>query len=119
MFILSLTAGAALGILSAFGIGGGTLLILYMTLIAGLQQNEAQGINLFYFIPTALAALPSHLKDGLIKKNIFLWAAASGVISAIGTSLLANTIETELLQKIFGGFLILTGLWQLFRKAKA
>ena len=34
------------GILSAWGIGGGTLLLLVMTLFLGVDQLSAQGINL-------------------------------------------------------------------------
>ena len=71
-FIIALLAGLATGILSAFGIGGGTLLLLWMTLFAGVEQHTAQGINLLYFLPTAAIALPAHIKNGFIdKKNCF------------------------------------------------
>ena len=39
-------AGAVTGILSGFGVGGGTLLLIYMTSFAGVAQHLAQGINL-------------------------------------------------------------------------
>jgi uncharacterized membrane protein YfcA len=60
-FIIALLAGLATGILSAFGIGGGTLLLLWMTLFAGVEQHTAQGINLLYFLPTAAIALPASI----------------------------------------------------------
>ena len=45
---ISLLAGAVTGVLSGFGIGGGTLLLIYMTAFAGVPQNLAQGVNLLY-----------------------------------------------------------------------
>ena len=39
-------AGLAAGVLSGFGVGGGTLLLIYMTVFAGMPQTLAQGINL-------------------------------------------------------------------------
>ena len=50
-WLLPLLAGTATGVLSAFGVGGGTLLLIYMTAFAGLPQDQAQGINLLYFLP--------------------------------------------------------------------
>ena len=32
--------------LSGFGVGGGTLLLVYLTAVAGVDQHLAQGINL-------------------------------------------------------------------------
>ena len=57
-FWIPLLAGAATGVLSAWGIGGGTLLLLVMTLLLGVEPRTAQGINLLYFLPTAATALP-------------------------------------------------------------
>ena len=59
---ISLLAGAVTGVLSGFGIGGGTLLLIYMTAFAGVPQNLAQGVNLLYFLPTAATALPATSK---------------------------------------------------------
>ena len=63
---ISLLAGAVTGVLSGFGIGGGTLLLIYMTAFAGVPQNLAQGVNLLYFLPTAATALPAHIKNCLL-----------------------------------------------------
>lgn len=62
-------AGLITGVLSGFGVGGGTLLLIYMTTFAGVPQTLAQGINLLYFLPTAVMALPAHVKNGFIEKN--------------------------------------------------
>ena len=48
-WVLPLLAGGTAGVLSGFGVGGGTLLLVYMTAFAGLDQRLAQGINLLNF----------------------------------------------------------------------
>ena len=71
-WILPLIVGAATGVLSGFGVGGGTLLLVYMTAFAGVEQRLAQGINLLYFLPAGLMALPAHVKNGYIEKPVLL-----------------------------------------------
>lgn len=80
-WITAALAGAITGVLSGFGIGGGSLLLIYMTSFAGVEQNLAQGINLLYFLPTAATALPAHVKNGYIEKAALLpqfWRAWQG-----------------------------------------
>ena len=60
VWLLPLAVGFATGILSAWGVGGGTLLLLCMTLLLGVDQRTAQTINLLYFLPTAGMGLLSH-----------------------------------------------------------
>ena len=67
-WLIALLAGTITGILSAFGIGGGSLLLIYLTSFAAIDQHQAQGINLLYFLPAAAAALPAHHKHGLLDK---------------------------------------------------
>ena len=71
-WLIALLAGTITGILSAFGIGGGSLLLIYLTSFAAIDQHQAQGINLLYFLPAAAAALPAHHKHGLLDKKVIL-----------------------------------------------
>ena len=102
-WLLAVLAGTATGILSGFGVGGGTLLLIYLTAIAGMAQPQAQGINLLYFLPSAAAALPAHIKHGYVEKSVLLPAILAG-------------LDTGLLRRCFGGFLLAVGLRELFRK---
>lgn len=111
-------AGLLTGILSGFGVGGGTLLLVYMTLIAGLDQQLAQGINLLYFLPAGLMAMPAHIKNGYIEKKSLLPAIGAGLICAALGAWFATAVNTGLLRKCFGIFLILIGIWELFKKEK-
>ena len=109
-------AGAATGILSGFGVGGGTLLLIYLTAIAGMAQQQAQGINLLYFLPSAAAALPAHIRHGYVEKSVLLPAILAGLICALLASWAATGLDTGLLRRCFGGFLLVVGLRELFRK---
>ena len=115
-WILPLAVGAATGVLSGFGVGGGTLLLVYMTAFAGVEQRLAQGINLLYFLPAGLLALPAHVKNGYIEKPALLPAIGAGLACAALAAWAATAMEVELLRKLFGAFLIVVGLMELFTK---
>lgn len=107
-------AGLVCGVLSGLGIGGGTLLMVWITAVTGLEQTVAQGINLLYFLPTALFALIFHIKNRLISLRTVLPAIGAGCLTAAGAAWLATALDTELLRKLFGGFLLLVGVNELF-----
>ena len=115
---LPLLAGAAAGVLSGFGVGGGTLLLVWLTAVAGLPQDLAQGINLLYFLPAAGAALPAHAKNGYLEKEVLLPAIAAGLIAAGLGAWAATGLDDGVLRRCFGGFLLVIGLRELFRRGE-
>lgn len=115
-WITALLAGTATGVLSGFGVGGGTLLLLYLTAFAGVEQHLAQGINLVYFLPAASAALPTHIKNGYVDRSAALPAILAGLVTAGLCAWAASGLDTGLLRRCFGGFLLVIGLRELFRK---
>ena len=117
-FLLPLAVGFGTGILSAWGVGGGTLLLLVMTLFLGVDQTTAQGINLLYFLPTPGAGLHLHRKNGLLEKNVIRSAAPWGAIAAAAGSLLATAVDTALLRRPFGIYLLVTGVMMLWQGRK-
>ena len=116
--ILAFFLAVATGILSGCGIGGGTLLILVLTLFCGASGSAARTVNLSYFLTAAGAALWYHRKSGLIDRAAFLPAAIAGVITAALASWLAPRIDTGLLHRMFGGILCYVGVRELFTKAQ-
>lgn len=116
-FLLAVAAGAATGILSGFGVGGGTLLLIYLTAFAGVEQAAAQGINLLYFLPTAATALPLHIKNGFVAKKAALPAILSGLLATGIGAWAATGIDGFWLRKCFGVFLLCIGIRELFRKS--
>ena len=109
----ALLAGAACGVLSAFGVGGGSLLLIYMTSFAGLSQTAAQGINLLYYVAAASPSLLFHLRHGLVEKKGGAIALCLGIPGCAAGALLARWIEPQLLRRLFGFLMIAVGVWQL------
>lgn len=117
-WIFPALAGVTTGILSGFGVGGGTLLLIYLTTFAGMDQTTAQGINLLYFLPAAGSALPSHLKNGYVEKRTAIPAIISGLVCTAAGAWAATAIDVALLRKCFGVFLLFIGIYELIRKPK-
>lgn len=117
-FPVAVLAGLVCGVFSGLGVGGGTLLMVWMTAVVGISQKTAQGINLLYFLPTAVCALFFHIKNRLIRWRVVLPAAIIGSMLAAGAAYLATVIETALLRKLFGGFLLIVGVTELFSRQR-
>lgn len=109
MNIIHFIIGATTGIISGFGIGGGSLLVLYLTAITEMSQYVAGGINLLYFIGCAPVALIGHIKNRLVKWRTALWCAIAGIAVAIPVSLYADNLHNEWLRRLFGIFLLYVG----------
>ena len=103
---IAFIVGVLTGIISGFGIGGGSLLVLYLTAVMGIQQYQAGGINLLYFIGCAPAALVGHVKNKLIDFKTAIWCIIGGVGATIPTALLTKQIDTQLLRRLFGVLVI-------------
>ena len=117
-FVLPFLAGTATGILSSWGIGGGTLLLLIMTLFLGVDQSAAQGINLLYFLPTAAVSLHAHRKNGYLEPAVLRSAVPVGVLCALAAALISSSVDITILRKPFGLFLLYAGFTLLFRRGK-
>ena len=117
-FLIAVLAGLVCGVLSGFGIGGGSLLMVWMTAVLAMEQKAAQGINLLYFLPTAVCALIFHAKHRQICWKAVVPAAIAGSVTAALAALLSANLEMSLLRKLFGGFLVLVGLSEVFLKTR-
>lgn len=53
MLLLDTLASAIIAILTGLGVGSGGLLVIYLTLVSGIDQPVAQGINLLFFCARA------------------------------------------------------------------
>ncbi|MCL2030476.1 MAG: TSUP family transporter [Oscillospiraceae bacterium] len=106
-------AGLAAGVLSGFGLGGGTLLILYMTWRGGLSQHAAQGISLLYFIPCAAGALAGHIRKGQAELRAAVPAVLGGLPAAALAAWCALALDGGILRKGFGAVIIAVGLREM------
>lgn len=115
--VISLLVGGILGFLAGLGIGGGSLLILYLTAVLDMDPKSARGINLLFFLPCALSSLWARRSQGELKIRPLVPAILSGCAAAFAFSLLGEKLDLDLLKKLFGGLLILTGIRELMYKS--
>jgi uncharacterized membrane protein YfcA len=114
--VFSIVLGAVLGFLTGLGTGGGSLLLLWLTLALGMEPATARTVNLMFFIPAAIISSVLRLiKGGICFRKIILPALA-GCISAAAFALAGSYMETTYLKKAFGILLIFTGFRELLYK---
>lgn len=101
------------GVISGMGLGGGTIMIPALTILLGIPQKVAQGVNLIAFIPTAIVAIIIHSKNGFIQTKNILWLIVPGVMSAVVGALVTDYVPRNLIRIVFGAFLIAIAIWQL------
>lgn len=115
---VAIIVGAALGFLAGLGIGGGSLLVLWLTLILGWDPQAARGVNLLFFLPCAVIACFFRWKQGDIPWKRILPGTVIGCVTAGFFSWIGTLLELALLKKLFGALLIITGIRELFYKPK-
>ncbi len=116
MNISALLAGLFSGILGSMGLGGGAILIIYLSLFTETKQLTAQGINLIFFIPIAVISVIIYAIKKQIKWKLVLKIAVWGILGAtIGLSL-TDFLGGDITSKIFGALLVLMGLKEIFTK---
>ena len=121
-WIVPFLCGLGASVISAWGVGGGTLLLLVMTLFLGVDQRTAQGVNLLFFLPTAASALVCHAKGGYLDKPTLKAAVPVAVIAALIGAWISNAVDVEVLRKPFGIYLLLSGaslVWPQKKKPEA
>ena len=109
-FLIAVLAGLVCGVLSGFGIGGGSLLMVWMTAVLAMEQKAAQGINLLFFLPTAVCALIFHAKHRQICWKAVVPAALAGCASRISIFPLSQSSSSS-------GFFSSRTLSYVFRSA--
>ena len=115
---LAFPVAIILGFLAGLGVGGGSLLMLWLTAVANMDYAVARTINLLFFLPTALIASLFHKKQGSLNLQKVLPAIICACVAAALFSYVGRYINTKLLKKLFGGVLILTGLRELFYRER-
>lgn len=120
-FLVPLLIAILLGFLAGMGVGGGSLLLLWLTQVVGMPQSQARILNLLFFLPAAITATLFRVRKQLIPPGVILPALLTGCTAAAVFTLLARFLDIALMKKLLGGLLILVGLREIFyrpRKAK-
>lgn len=116
MWFWNMIAAFFSGCAASLGIGGGGILLLYLVLALDMAQLPAQGINLIFFLPCAVVSILLYQKQKRIVWQAVIPIVIGGVLGVGLGVWIASAIEPGYLAKIFGGFLLLLGLRELFQK---
>ena len=115
MPILDVIASLLAAALSGLGVGSGGLLVIYLTLVAGVDQYTAQGINLLFFLFSGSAALAVHSGQRKLYPGAILLMTVFGILGSFLGAAWAKTLPPVLLRRLFGGMLAFSGTLTLYR----
>lgn len=111
---MNILVGILTGAAASMGLGGGFILLVYLSIFTNTPQDIAQGINLLFFLPIALLSLIIHIKNKLIDLKLVGKYLILGLHCAVAGSFVAGIIDVEILRKLFGVFLLYIGINQLY-----
>ena len=117
-FSIAAAVGAILGFLAGLGVGGGSLLMVWLTAVLGISAITARSINLLFYLPGAAIAILFRKRQGKIQWRNVLPPALAGCVVAAVCSTFSTAVENSWLNKTFGVILIITGLREIFWKPK-
>ena len=103
------------------GVGGGGILVAYLTLFAGGEQLSSQLMNLIFFLSSSVAAIGVNLFKKRLRPGIILALTLPGIPGAVAGAFFAHSVDPHFLAKGFGGMLVAFGvlsLWSSFRNRK-
>lgn len=107
-----------LGAMAGMGIGGGSLLILWLTIIMDMDTETASTINLLFFLAAAGAVSFLRWKKRTLQIKKVLPGILAGCLAASFIGFFRTQIQADLMEKLFGGFLIFVGIRELFYRDK-
>ena len=98
--MIQAVVGALSGVIASMGLGGGFVLLIWLTLHDGMPQREAQGVNLLFFLPIALISVIMHIRAGFIDKKLVISLIPGGILGAVLGTVASSFIGNDLLRKI-------------------
>lgn len=117
-WLVPISIATLLGFLAGMGVGGGSLLLLWLTQVVGLAQPQARILNLLFFLPAAIIATLFRRKSQKPNRKVVIPGIIAGCCTAALFSLLGRVLNVELMKKLLGGLLILTGLREIFYRPR-
>ena len=116
--VINSIAAFIIAILSGLGVGSGGLFVAYLTAVGQSTASDARGLNLLFFILSAGVATLFNVRSRKFDLKLIFIMSAFGIIGCLIGTGISNYISSAALQKIFGGFLILSGAYVLFSSTK-
>ena len=111
--VISFFIASLLGVLAGMGVGGGSLLLLWLTQVAMIEQEQARILNLLFYLPAALISTLLRQRETSLPSGVLWPAILSGCAGAIICTLISKNIDISVLKKLLGGLLLFTGIREL------
>lgn len=109
----------ATAVLSGLGVGSAGIFVVFLTTLGHFPQLAAQGLNLVFFLFSSGSALLVHMLKTPLLYGCILLLLLGGLPGCLLGARLANAMPQELLRRLFGIFLVLSGTLGLLKKKSA
>jgi uncharacterized membrane protein YfcA len=111
LFAALVAFGVATGVTSGLlGVGGGTLMVPFLTLAAGFSQHAAEATSLLVVLPTAIVGSIVLHRRGVGDLGLALRFGALGAGGGVLGALLALALPGHVLKLVFACFLLLVSV---------
>lgn len=118
MTLKALLAGLFSGLLASMGLGGGSVLVLYLVLFNNYPQLKAGGTNLLFFIPIALISVIIYTVKKQIRYKDIILIISGGVLGCIAGISLSPYFGNGIIKKAFGLFICILGIKEIINTVK-
>jgi hypothetical protein len=116
MPFLLIACGILVGVVAAFaGVGGGILMVPLMIWL-GKSHQQAVGTSFLGILIISVASLAFHNKMNNVIYSWGLYLGIGGVLGAFAGARFNTMVSQPQFQKIFGAFIVLMGLYLIFKK---
>jgi uncharacterized membrane protein YfcA len=101
---------------SILGLGGGTIVVPFLTLVLGIDIRYAIAASLISIVATSSGAAASFLRDHLTNLRVAVFLEVGTVVGAMTGFLITSSISSRWLYLVFGVFLFFSAVMMLIKK---
>ena len=111
LYVALVAFGVVVGVASGLlGVGGGTLVVPFLTLVVGLSQHSAEATSLLVILPTAIVGSLTLRRHRVGDLGLALRFGVFGAVGSVLGALLALALSGSALRLVFAVFVGLVGL---------
>jgi uncharacterized membrane protein YfcA len=108
--LIGMVTGIANGL---FGSGGGAIVVPAMVLLLGEEEHRAHATAIFIILPLTILSAFFYITNNYLDWNLTLKVMVGGVAGGFIGAKILNICPTNILRKIFAGFLIAASIRML------